>query len=74
MPLTRSQAAAMPLLAHLDTARWVLLAAALVGIVAVIRARISDWRQTAALKHGPDTDAGTRPAWGAFYYDPAARA
>jgi zinc D-Ala-D-Ala carboxypeptidase len=39
------QDAALPWLAHLESARWGLLAAALVGIAAVIRARISDWRQ-----------------------------
>ena len=37
--------AVLPWLAHLDTARWVLLAVALVGIAVVVRARISDWRK-----------------------------
>ena len=31
-------------LAHLDAARWMLLAVALVGIAVVVRARISDWK------------------------------
>jgi zinc D-Ala-D-Ala carboxypeptidase len=39
------EAAALPWLAHLDTARWLLLAAALVGIAVVVRARIGDWKK-----------------------------
>lgn len=35
---------ALPWLAHLDSARWVLLAVALVGLAVVVRARISDWK------------------------------
>lgn len=36
---------ALPWLAHLDTARWLLMAVALIGIAAVVRARISDWQK-----------------------------
>lgn len=42
---TEAGVAAAPWLAHLDNARWLLLAAALVGIAVVVRARISDWKK-----------------------------
>jgi zinc D-Ala-D-Ala carboxypeptidase len=43
--LAEEAQATLPWLAHLDTARWVLLAVALAGLALIVRARISDWKR-----------------------------
>jgi hypothetical protein len=43
--LAETQNAVLPLVPHLDTLRWVFIAAALAGIAVAIYARIDDWKR-----------------------------
>ena len=43
--LTEAQGAVQPLIAHLDTLRWLFIAMALAGIAVTIYARLDDWKR-----------------------------
>jgi hypothetical protein len=43
--LAETQSAILPLVPYLDTLRWVFVAAALIGIVVAIHARVDDWKR-----------------------------
>ena len=43
--LAEAQGAVLPLMAHLDTLRWVFIALALGGIALAVWARVDDWRK-----------------------------
>jgi len=43
--LAETQSAILPLVAHLDTLRWVFVAVALAGIAVTTYARLDDWKR-----------------------------
>lgn len=43
--LAENQSATLPLVPHLDSLRWALIAVALIGIAVAIYARINDWKR-----------------------------
>ena len=43
--LAEAQGAVLPLLAHLDTLRWLFIALALGGIAVAVWARLDDWKR-----------------------------
>lgn len=43
--LAETQSTIQPLVPYLDTLRWVLIAAALIGIAVTIHARLDDWKR-----------------------------